>query len=127
MKRKEPDEVFKKHLKYQVFLRNVEGGGRVAVFMEAEARGVSDMIYNYTADAEKKKVLLYEISSPGVANRYWMNRAELGNMGYVGMIEGYGAKEYFLNGGNLKEYIRDYGEFAPQPGILKKLFRFIFK
>ena len=126
MKKKENGEVFNKRYYYNVFIKNYSGGGRVVVMMQTEAEGVTDYIYHVSTDTEKKKVILYEISSPGVLNTYWANRATLGNMGYVGVISGYGANAYFKTGGALKEYIQDFGTLAKKPGFFKKLIKWLF-
>ncbi len=127
MSPKPTGDVFNKFTQYNVFIKRVAGGGKIVALVEAEVKGASDYIYHYSTASAEKKVLVYEITSPGMMSSYWMNRAMLGKMGYVGIISGYGANAFFRMGGDLRKYIRDYGKLAKRRGLFSRFFRWLFR
>ncbi len=123
--RRAPDP-FNPRATYQVFLKRHPGGGRTVVFVECDAEGFGgDAIYEVSASSQAKVVEAWEITSPGVATSGPVNRAQMGLWGYVGKISGYGANQYFREGGDLKRILKEYGEADRQrrPGWLARVWR----
>lgn len=114
---------FENRATYRVFLKRSPGGGKTVVMVEREPEGAGgDGLYAHTTNTRVKTVLAFEITSKGMMTSYPVNRAQMGLWGHAGSISGYGANAYFKEGGDLKTYIRDFGQLATRPGLLARLF-----
>ena len=114
---------FEDRATYRVFLKRSPGGGKTVVLVEREPEGAGgDAIYEYTSASKAKTVLAYEITSKGIMTSYPVNRAMMGLWGYVGSMSGYGANAYLKEWGDLRTYVKDFGELAKRPGFFARLF-----
>lgn len=112
---------------YRVFRKRAAGGGRTTILVECDPEGAGgDGLYEHSTATREKRVVAWEITSPGLATSYPINRAAMGLWGFVGTISGYGANAFFLEGGNLLKYVREFGACATRPSLIKRLWNWLF-
>lgn len=96
---------------YYVYVKQEAGGDQSVLFLErpvGEAQG-------------QRTIPAYQVGKQTIANRE-IYRGELTDMPCIGKILGQGVIHYFQHGGDIKEYIENYGVlFLKKKGLLRRI------